>query len=528
MISSFLHRVKELVIPFLFGWSFILATYASNSGELRLSQLPLPILAATLVVALIMLLSFLLLRDRQKGIIYSIYFLIFFFFYGSVYTLIPTNSSIISWVHDLNYLLISLVVLFLFIGYWWLHHASSISLRLLHFLLTVGIILNTFSIGLIALSEVPRLIGGSSQSPLDLPQVSMKKGDDKPDIYYIVPEDYSNQAVMSQYFHTDTSELVDFLQKNGFYVPTNGTSNYPKSFESIASTLNMEYLSYLSHNTHSNDQTIVNPLLNNNNVLKLVHNLGYNYYQMGSWWDPTHYNPYADDNFLFEDTYLKHVEIDPFSLLLLDNSLLKPLVEHYIPVPELTNADASRRARILYQFNTVEQVAALPGPKFVFLHVIAPHDPYVLDANCQPITYSQTKKFSEPENYGNQALCINHELEQLVTMLLSKSKIPPVIIMQSDEGAPFLGRQLKPADNWKSATTAMLQEKFPTFAAYYVPKADPKVFSPTMTPVNIFRIVFNSYFGTHLTLLTDKNYIFRDLNDLYNFTDVTKQVGLQP
>ena len=46
-----------------------------------------------------------------------------------------------------------------------------------------------------------------------------------------------------------------------------------------------------------------------------------------------------------------------------------------------------------------------------------------------------------------------------------------------------------------------LLQKTGILNAYYLPGADPRVFYPTISPVNSFRVVFNTYFGASLPLL---------------------------
>ena len=45
-----------------------------------------------------------------------------------------------------------------------------------------------------------------------------------------------------------------------------------------------------------------------------------------------------------------------------------------------------------------------------------------------------------------------------------------------------------------------------------------------MTLVNIFRVLFDDYFGTTLAILPDRNYVFADPSHLYDFLDVTARV----
>ena len=157
----------------------------------------------------------------------------------------------------------------------------------------MGLIVFGISLVMISWKQYQRMALPSVKSPLVLPKVSTA-GIDKsklPDIYFIEPEDDAAPSVFKNYFNYDESDFTNFLNSTGFYVATGATSNYPKTFESLASMLNMEYLDYLSKDKNSSDMTIVNPLIDDNNVMKFLKQFGYKYYQMGSWWGPTQYNP---------------------------------------------------------------------------------------------------------------------------------------------------------------------------------------------------------------------------------------------
>jgi hypothetical protein len=60
--------------------------------------------------------------------------------------------------------------------------------------------------------------------------------------------------------------------------------------------------------------------------------------------------------------------------------------------------------------------------------------------------------------------------------------------------------------------------------AYYLPNFDKKLLYPSITPVNSFRLVFNSYFDGTFELLPDENYAFVDESRIYSFFNVTDKV----
>ena len=64
----------------------------------------------------------------------------------------------------------------------------------------------------------------------------------RPDIYYVLLDEYARHDALGGFDNTD---FVRELERRGFYVAAQATSNYWKSLLSIPSILNMSYLSDL-------------------------------------------------------------------------------------------------------------------------------------------------------------------------------------------------------------------------------------------------------------------------------------------
>ena len=109
--------------------------------------------------------------------------------------------------------------------------------------------------------------------------------------------------------------------------------------------------------------------------------------------------------------------------------------------------------------------------------------------------------------------------------MLLNSEVPPIIILQADEG-PFPPR-LKLIQDWAQATGKELKIKMGILNAYYLPGIDKNVLYPSITPVNSFRIVFNLYFNINFELLPDESYVYSvyaDERGPYKFTNVTNKL----
>ncbi len=256
---------------------------------------------------------------------------------------------------------------------------------------------------------------------------------------------------------------------------------------------------------------------------------------MGSWWQPTATNPNADKNFtLYKGSYWG---TDEFSTGFIGDTAFGSLLNRLRHSPMNVSEDPrnnDQRRWMFYQFDTgANIIPQIEGPKFVFIHIMAPHEPFVVDKNCKPLPERIVEQKSLKENNIAQVQCVNRELLKLVDAIFTKSKKLPVILLQSDEGQFPINAPLTDEQSWVTANDQSLDEKFPILNAYYFPNENGGNIPPdknetllyqTITPVNSFRIVFNKYFGTSLPLLPDKNYIFQHKNNLYRFTDVTQKV----
>ena len=113
----------------------------------------------------------------------------------------------------------------------------------------------------------------------------------------------------------------------------------------------------------------------------------------------------------------------------------------------------------------------------------------------------------------------------LVRELKSTSDVPPIIILQGDEG-PYPDRYRSAARSfrWEQATDAEVRQKFGILNAYYLPGVDSSSLYPSITPVNSFRLVLDLYFGTSLGLLPDRSYACVSYSHPYELLDITDKL----
>lgn len=135
--------------------------------------------------------------------------------------------------------------------------------------------------------------------------------------------------------------------------------------------------------------------------------------------------------------------------------------------------------------------------------------------------------WKEKEQYLNQLAFVNKKVEGLIDEILSKSEIPPIILLQGDHGSASTFGDSNSADwdgvDWEHPTEIMLRERMRILNAYYLPGQGSALLYDSITPVNTFRLIFNSYFDSNYQLLDDRSY-YSNYERPYKFVDVTDTV----
>jgi hypothetical protein len=290
----------------------------------------------------------------------------------------------------------------------------------------------------------------------------------------------------------------------------------------------MNYLSalvegFLAGNT---DHSGATDLIHNNAVRQYLHQFGYAFVSFQS--------DYPFLNITNSDVYITFPGakgyIQPFEMLLLQQTpgiyILNEMEK--IAGPKFF-ADTRKYGldydQILFFLDKLSHLpTSVQSPKFVYAHLLIPHVPFVFGPNGEYVgdDINLAHSFEDPVNqeayklgYTNQVQYIDSRIPKIVQEIISRSKTPPVIIIQGDHGFEETGG---------------VQKRMPILNAYYLPGTDSnKLLYPTITPVNTFRIVLNTYFQGQFDLLPDLNYYTPNENDLYNVTFYENQaIGCRP
>ncbi len=356
-------------------------------------------------------------------------------------------------------------------------------------------------------------------SPIDL---APPDPDDLPDVYYIIVDRYAGLAALAETYGFDNDPFMTELEGRGFSVARHAHANYIKTPLSVVSSLDLEYLDadlLKAEATDGGDRGPIQVRLSQHLVVPTaLKELGYAYVHVGNWWAPTQTNVDADRTFRYEGQ-------DEFSNALLQTTVLRGLSNPHVAPDDPWDWDTMRDNN-LYALDVLDEVPSLPGPKYVFAHLVTTHPPYVHNIDGSMTGRDVVAERGEAESYVRQLQYANARLLGIVDRIVA-SDPDAVIMLQADEG-PFPERY--DADDWSfrwaEATPEELEQKFGILYAMRVPGADLQAegFHDSLTPVNAFRIIFNARFGTDFDLLPDRVYAHTDLRHFYDFIDVTDRL----
>ncbi|HEY9361854.1 MAG TPA: hypothetical protein VIQ00_01230, partial [Chitinophagaceae bacterium] len=218
---------------------FVLHGYVENYSLIPAWDSFSLLLEYLIATTILLSLFYFIFRNLLKAAIYSFFLLLVFFFFGSVHDLLKQsfpNTFIVKYSVILPFLLISSFLIFVLIRRTKKpFRSTSLYLNILFLILIVT--------DAVILAKENQAFIPKTFSQQFGPGFSICDTCDKPDIYFIVADEYAGDQELKEIFHFDNSKFLDSLRQLGFKVLKNTTSNYNFTPYSIASTLNMDYLS---------------------------------------------------------------------------------------------------------------------------------------------------------------------------------------------------------------------------------------------------------------------------------------------
>jgi hypothetical protein len=320
---------------------------------------------------------------------------------------------------------------------------------------------------------------------------------DAPDIYVLLLDGYPRSDTLATKFDYDNEPFLAEMSQQGFEVSRNSRSNYNLTSLTLASMFNMAYVRDVLLDPPLEPRRQYRALsaaINSGAALDELRSRGYEIVTVPS--------PFSLVTLYEADRVIENGGVTEFELGLLQIGALR----HVLPDVQRDVLVESLRERIRFAFKTMRDLAAERSerPRFVFVHVMAPHPPYVFgadgeDREAQPCFPTDCDLWNGVHLYGNypepdvrdQVEFINREVSQATRDVIASSQRDPVVIVMSDHGHRF-----------------DLDDRHEMLRSFFIAHTPDhsSLFPASVTPVNLMPRLFNAYFGAALKLVHEDSY----------------------
>ncbi len=354
------------------------------------------------------------------------------------------------------------------------------------------------------------------------------EAENAPDIIYIVPDRYGAEETLNQVYGANLGAFHQALETRGFYRAPNARANYARTFQSLASTMNLNMLDDIADElgAESNNSTPIYRALQNNVVQRSLRAAGYEFIYVGNWWSPARHNPYADINYYGARDFKS-------SLTEIESTFLRVTpMQFFLPI--FIKSTVTECDRLKNQLAYLKKVRAQSDrPVFVFAHLTMPHDPITMDrqGRCIPeIRYDSfpfTRSSTWPVFRDAFRDYLGHLNDQLIEIFdaakAADTPRPFIFAIQSDEG-PFPKRLRENMDmEMHDLKSHEVRDKFGILNTIFW---DEDLYGPPMlsdTPLNNWRIIFSRIFDADMPMIEDeRSLMLRSMSRLYDLRDVTQ------
>ena len=495
LISAFKNKP---VHPIMLAAYPVLALLAHNIQEIKFITGVRALLVSIIGAGILLLLLKVVVKDWYKAALICSLGLILFFSYGHVYDFLEQTPIAGVMLGRHRYLLPLWAILFA-LGTAWALRSHQIPGRLnqtVNFVGAVLLIFPLFQLALFAVQVLPAL-SQDQQPATETSELHLPEGQKPPDVYYIILDSYTRGDTFDEIFDFDNTPFLNSLREMGFHVASCSQSNYSQTRLSLGSSLNMTYLDeYLKgFSTHNEEMAHLLPLTRHSAVRETLEGLGYATVSFETGHLPTQWE---DTDYYFSSKASMFTEaqnlgqLSEFEVMLLRTSAGLVLMDGSAGIAQQLFGQVNHsywevyRNRILYTMDRLQSVPSIPGPKFVFAHILAPHPPYVFGPDGEIVQEEKGKIIG----YRDQVAYVNQRMIPMLKAIIANSEVPPVIIVQGDHGPNSFTHH----------------DRMSILNAYYLPGSDQKLLYDTISPVNSFRVVFDTHFGGNYPLLEDRSY----------------------
>lgn len=486
-------RMGNLVLhPFLFGLFPVFSLLSANLVWASFREAFLPALVVLAIASVLWLLLWPILPDaRKRGLVVSLFWLPFFS-YGVVVDLLRNGLNFHDMLGGGQVVGIGVAVLLFAAALlcllrrapWTFLRLTTLLNRLSAFMLAIAL--------LSCLLAVARGYTMEDRAAAVTVRLDAAQRAQLPNVYFILCDAYPRADYLKDYFAYDNTPFLSQLRERDFFVADRSRSNYCHTLPSLASTLNLDYLDpNIVPRQFSENYPLLIPLVRDNLVVRTLRAHDYEFVAIASGLFPTKMED--ADRFIrpgaFNNTEYQQNLIDMTPVRSIMNRMDQLLWYQLVP----------------FTLDTLAGLRSEGRPMFVFAHLLAPHLPHAYDKDGNFVDTFPPYK----EGWRTVTEYLNKRLIEVVDEIRGREP-NSIIVILGDHGSntALQSPEEYAADPWTGEWRDYVRDRSANLLSIYVPgKKANELFYPEMTPVNLFRILFDSYLRTDYGTLEDVTWI---------------------
>ena len=486
---------KLPIHPFLFSLFPIMFFFQGNLHEIPFGDVIFPLFLSISITFLSWVILRKFIGSQRSGLIISL-IIMSFINLGNIRFFISDNPTESLQSSMEGQILVSILLLVNVIGIIYFLKKHKLDAKT-----SIANVISMTMIGVLIFSITSFSITTADDNSLanlsDIP-VQISDVENKPNIYFIILDEYAGFIQLKNDFNFDNSNFSIELEKRDFFVGTESFSNYPNTSLSVPSIMNMIYLDFIPDKLGKDSKNIrvVEKMINENNVMKILQSNDYKITTL--------------DGVVgrIPNTYLADVTLCS-SIFDINPDIRKNFALVYVPIVGLQDLVFNEviRNKLECSFSALIDFNEDPkNPDFVVAHLRFPHSPYLYDSFGNSVSINDR---GDKNAYLEQLKFANKKTLEIIDSIQERSS-ENIIIVISDHG-------YRPYINWENPTIDDYIRGFNILDAYYLPGEEKH---EKIAPVNIFRTIFNSYLEMDYEILDDRQ-IWYSEEWVFDHDDVT-------
>ena len=352
-------------------------------------------------------------------------------------------------------------------------------------------------------------------------QANKAANSELPDLQVVVLDAYGRDDVIKAYYDYDNQPFLRALESKGFSVAKRSHANYTQTVLSVASMLNFKPVDQLKRSTDVALAGVVTNTVDSAILWQILRKLGHKIISVPSGTSLTAM-PSADLTFASTENIIMSYQVETALRLLIERtplSLLSMIDETGV---------RTHRQQLRDVFRFWEMSTELAEPKATFVHVLAPHPPFVFDENGGPVqpngrTFTlldgkrlveQIGKAKYQSAYVAQLKAINTKVLSAIEAIDAKPHRDTITVIIGDHG-PRMNL------DWESAKGTDMDEVKGVLMAVRMPEKYKAAIGDIdkCSPLTLLHRIATKVYNAPLEPVSDFSY-YSSLNEPFDFVPI--------